>query len=82
MWATARKDLPLKDVAAAGGWRDIETLLTCYQQPDRETQLRVMETARVVADPVLEEATTAPVTAPTREEAQSPDLASSSQARA
>src|SRR5438093_1362382 len=35
-WATERKDLPLKDVAAAGGWRDTSTLLR-YQQPDDET---------------------------------------------
>ncbi len=45
MWATARKDLPLKDVAAAGGWRDHDTLLKCYQQPDRRTMLEVMSTA-------------------------------------
>ena len=42
-WATARKDLPLKDVAAAGGWKDITTLVTCYQQPDDETMRRVVE---------------------------------------
>jgi len=41
-WATDRKDLPLRDVAAAGGWRDVPTLLM-YQQPDPETQRRVME---------------------------------------
>ncbi len=29
----------LKDVAAAGGWRDVQTLLTCYQQPDQDTLL-------------------------------------------
>ncbi|HWP36338.1 MAG TPA: hypothetical protein VNL18_02175 [Gemmatimonadales bacterium] len=32
-WATERKHFPLKDVAAAGGWRDVETLLECYQEP-------------------------------------------------
>jgi len=32
----------LKDVAAAGGWKDTETLLTCYQQPDADTLLAVM----------------------------------------
>ena len=41
-WATARKHLPLKDVAAAGGWRCTETLLRCYQQPDDETMLSVV----------------------------------------
>ncbi|MBI4502807.1 MAG: tyrosine-type recombinase/integrase [Gemmatimonadetes bacterium] len=41
-WATERKDMPLVDVKAAGGWRDTQTLLTCYQQADEETMLRVM----------------------------------------
>ena len=41
-WATARKDLPLKDVAAAGGWTDAGTLLRCYQHPDDETIESVM----------------------------------------
>jgi len=42
-YATARKDLPLKDVAAAGGWKDITTLVTCYQQADDDTLRRVIE---------------------------------------
>jgi integrase len=42
-WATERKDLPLKDVAAAGGWKDVTTLLTCYQHADEATMLKVME---------------------------------------
>jgi len=41
-WATERKHLPLKDVAAVGGWTDTETLLTCYQQADPTTMLAVM----------------------------------------
>lgn len=41
-WATERKHLPLKDVAAAGGWTDTETLLNCYQQADPTTMLAVM----------------------------------------
>ncbi len=41
-WATERKYLPLKDVAAAGGWRDVRTLLKCYQQPDEETLTEVV----------------------------------------
>lgn len=44
-WATDRKDLPLKDVAAAGGWRDTSTLLR-YQQPDEETLRAVVEFER------------------------------------
>ena len=41
-WATERKHLPLKDVARAGGWRDPNTLLICYQQPDEGTMTRVV----------------------------------------
>jgi integrase len=41
-WATERKDMPLKDVAAAGGWKDVTTLLTCYQHADETTMLKVM----------------------------------------
>jgi hypothetical protein len=45
-WATDRKGHSLKDVAAAGGWQDTETLLKCYQQPDNETLLAVMSEER------------------------------------
>ncbi len=45
VWATERKDLPLKDVAAAGGWRDTSTLLR-YQQPDEATLRAVVEFER------------------------------------
>lgn len=41
-WARARKHLPVQDVAAAGGWRDIGTLQRIYQQPDPATLYRVM----------------------------------------
>jgi hypothetical protein len=37
------KDLPLRDVAAAGGWKDVTTLLVSYQHADDATILRVME---------------------------------------
>jgi hypothetical protein len=40
--AKPRKELPLKDVAAAGGWKDVTTLLTCYQHADEATMLKVM----------------------------------------
>ena len=53
-WATERKDLSLKDVAAAGGWKDMETLLQCYQQPDGDTLLAVMSTPRKVHDRTIE----------------------------
>jgi integrase len=52
-WATARKDLPISDVAFAGGWSDATTLVRCYQQPDEATLLRVMsEPRKVVEGPV------------------------------
>jgi hypothetical protein len=41
-WATERKELPLKDVAGAGGWKDVMTLLRCYQHADEATMLKVM----------------------------------------
>ena len=40
-WAIERKYLPLKDVAAAGGWKDVSTLLEVYQQSDAESVLAV-----------------------------------------
>jgi hypothetical protein len=50
MWATARKHLPIIDVAAAGGWQDTATLLTCYQQPTNDALLAVMSEERKVRD--------------------------------
>ena len=46
MWATSRDHLPLNQVAEAGGWKDTETLLRCYQRPDRESLLAVMKGER------------------------------------
>lgn len=31
------KGIPVRDVAAAGDWQDISTLIDCYQQPDDDT---------------------------------------------
>jgi hypothetical protein len=42
-WATERKGFPLKDLCAAGGWKDVTTLLTCYQHADDATMLKVMD---------------------------------------
>ncbi len=41
-WATEREDLPLKALMEAGGWKDLQTLVTCYQHPSDESILRVM----------------------------------------
>jgi len=47
-WATARKHLPLKDVAEAGGWRTTDTLLRCCTQTDEATVLAVVSETRKV----------------------------------
>ena len=44
-WATQRKHYPIVDVAAAGEWKDLTTLLTCYQQPDPDTMRAVIDLA-------------------------------------
>ena len=44
-WATERKDMPVKDVATAGGWSDTVTLLRSYQQADEVTVTRVVLSA-------------------------------------
>lgn len=41
-WATSRKHLPAKDVALAGGWRDLRSLERSYVQADAETLRRVV----------------------------------------
>lgn len=46
LWATERKTLPVRDVAAAGGWKDITTLIECYQQPDEDTLRAAAEFVR------------------------------------
>ncbi len=43
LWASERKALPSADVAHAGGWRDIETMLSSYVKSDAATVLRVVE---------------------------------------
>ncbi len=44
-WATERKHLPDRDVAAAGGWSDLTSLKTAYQQVDEATLERVVSEA-------------------------------------
>ena len=52
-WATERKHHALVDVAAASGWRDTRTLLTCYQQPDVDAMLAAMSEPRKVRDSAM-----------------------------
>jgi hypothetical protein len=49
-WATERKHLPITDVAAAGGWADVQTLIDCYQQPTNDALLTVMSEERKLRD--------------------------------
>jgi hypothetical protein len=35
--------LSVRDVREAGGWKDVATLQTCYQQADEATVIAVME---------------------------------------
>ena len=51
-WASERKHLPVKDVAAVGGWKDVGTLLIAYQQADRATMLAVMQEPTKVTEAV------------------------------
>ena len=51
-WATSRKGLPVVDVAAAGGWNDIGTLMKCYQQADDVTLLEVMSHSKKISGEV------------------------------
>ena len=48
-WATSRKDLSVVDVAAAGGWNDVGTLMKCYQQADDLTLLEVMSHSKKIS---------------------------------
>jgi integrase len=49
-WATERKDHPIVDVMAAGGWSDMKTVLDCYQHADQATLSRVMNEPRKLLD--------------------------------
>jgi hypothetical protein len=49
-WATDRKHLPDVDVAAAGGWRDTNTLKHVYQQADPEGMYRAVSDPAVVRE--------------------------------
>jgi hypothetical protein len=42
-WSKERKYLPAKDVMAAGGWKDIKTIMDSYNEPDMETMRQVAE---------------------------------------
>ncbi|HQR79257.1 MAG TPA: tyrosine-type recombinase/integrase [Actinomycetota bacterium] len=41
-WVTERKGYPVKDVAAAGGWRHEGTMITSYMQVDSDTVRKIV----------------------------------------
>ena len=51
-WATARKHLPDADLQASGGWKDLTSLKTAYQQPDAVTLYEVVSAAKEIREDV------------------------------
>ena len=49
-WATERKHLPDVDVAAAGGWANVDTMKKSYQHADPRTTLEVLENPKAVGE--------------------------------
>lgn len=45
-WRSERNHLPIKAVAVAGGWTDIDTMIRCYDHPDEADILLVTSEAR------------------------------------
>jgi integrase len=45
-WVSERKHLSDTDVAAVGGWTGTDTLKKCYQLPDDDSMLEVLEAAK------------------------------------
>jgi hypothetical protein len=47
-FATDRLGVPLKTLAALGGWKDTRTLVECYQHPDMMQLREALEVGRKV----------------------------------
>ena len=47
-FATDLKHVPIRDLCALGGWKDPQTVLKCYQQPDEATMRQALEQRRQV----------------------------------
>ncbi len=45
-FATELKNVPLPDLCYLGGWKDPQTVLTCYQQPDARTLTTALKQRR------------------------------------
>lgn len=48
-FATELKHTPLKDLCHLGGWKEPQTVLKCYQQPDESTMRQALEGRRHLA---------------------------------
>jgi len=53
-WATQRKHLPVQDVAAVGGWSQVQVLQELYQRPDIATMEDVVNGGRPLRTRVAE----------------------------
>jgi hypothetical protein len=51
-WVTARKHMSDTDVAAVGGWTGTDTLKECYQLPDIDTMIDVLEDNKSISEDV------------------------------
>jgi integrase len=47
-FATELKAIPLKDLCDLGGWKSPQTVLTCYQESDKDTMRRALATRRPI----------------------------------
>jgi len=47
-FATEMKQAPLRDLSHLGGWKCVQTILTCYQQPDEVTQRQALASRSVL----------------------------------
>lgn len=45
-FASELKDVPLRDLCELGGWKDPQTILKCYQQPDERTMRAALANRR------------------------------------
>ncbi len=47
-FATELKDAPIKDLAHLGGWKNPQTILICYEQPEEDRMRAALEKRRPV----------------------------------
>jgi hypothetical protein len=52
-FATERRDTPFTDLAQPGGWKSIQIILTCDQQPDEATIREALKRRKSVGSTAL-----------------------------